>query len=131
MPIELLEFEMVEELIPIVMFVSIAVVFVFWFYFRHRGRMEMQQTFRMALEKGTELTPELIKQMGEPEPPKDKDLRRGLIWLAIAVGLALIAVFVGANEPDAFGGIMAGAALPFTIGCAYMIMYRFGTKKES
>ena len=122
---------MVEELIPIVMFLSIAVVFVFWFYFRHRGRMEMQQTFRMALEKGIELTPELIRQMGEPEPPKDKDLRRGLIWLAIAVGLALIAVAIGSQEPDAFSGIMAGAALPFSIGCAYMIMYRFGAKKES
>ena len=122
---------MIEEMIPIVMFVSIAVVFVFWFYFRHRSRMEMQQTFRLALEKGTELTPELIRQMGEPEPPKDRDLRRGLIWLAIGIGMALIAFSVGHNEPDALTGVLAGAALPFTIGCAYMIMYRFGGKRES
>ena len=122
---------MIEEMIPIVMFVSIAVVFVFWFYFRHRSRMEMQQTFRLALEKGTELTPELIRQMGEPEPPKDRDLRRGLIWLAIGIGMALIALSVGYNEPDALTGVLAGAALPFTIGCAYMIMYRFGGKRES
>ena len=118
-----------EELIPIVMFISIAVVFVVWFYFRHRDRMETQRTFRLALDKGTELSPEFIKQLGEPEPSNDRDLRRGMIWLALAVGLVLIGVAV--PEPDAFRGLLAGAALPFAIGCAYMIMYRYGTKKES
>ena len=120
-----------EVWIPITMFVSVAVVFICLFYFRHRAKLEMQQTFRMALEKGTELTPELIKQMGEPEPPKDRDLRRGLIWLATGVGLIFIAFAVGMNDEEALGGILAGSALPFTIGCAYMIMYRFGAKKES
>ena len=118
-----------EEMIPIVMFISVAVVFVFWFYFRHRSRMETQQTFRMALDKGTELSPEFIKHLGEPEPSKDRDMRRGLIWLSLAVGLVLIGVAV--PEPDAFRGLLAGAALPFCIGCAYMIMYRYGTKQES
>lgn len=118
-----------EELIPIVMFISVAVVFVFWFYFRHRSRMEMQQTFRMALDKGTELSPEFVKQLGEPEPSKDRDMRRGLIWLSIAVGLVLIGFAI--PEPDALRGLLAGAALPFCIGCAYMIMYRYGTKQES
>jgi hypothetical protein len=120
---------MEDELIPIVMFISMAVVFVFWFYFRHRSRMEMQQTFRIALDKGTELSPEFIKQLGEPEPSKDRDLRRGLIWLSLALGLVLIGFAV--PEPEALRGLLAGAALPFSIGCAYMIMYRYGTKQGS
>lgn len=118
-----------EMMIPIVMFISIAVVFVVWFYFRHRDRMETQRTFRLALEKGSELSPEFIKQLGEPEPSKDRDLRRSLIWFALAFGLVLIGFAV--PEPDALRGLLAGAALPFSIGCAYIIMYRYGTKKES
>jgi Na+/H+ antiporter NhaD/arsenite permease-like protein len=118
-----------EALIPIVMFISVAVTFVFWFYFRYRSRMETQQTFRMALEKGSELSPDFIKQLGEPEPDKNRDLRRSLIWLSLAVGLVLIGFAV--PEPDALRGLLAGAALPFSIGCAYMIMYRYGTKQES
>lgn len=118
-----------DELIPIVMFVSMAVVFIFWFYFRYRTRMETQQTFRMALDKGSELSPEFIKQLGEPEPSKDRDLRRGLIWLSLAAGLVLIGIAV--PEPEAFRRLLAGASLPFAIGCAYMIMYRYGTKQES
>ena len=120
-----------EVLIPIFMFLSTAFVFFSWFYFRHRSRMETQQTIRMALEKGSELSPEFMKQLGEPPQPKDRDLRRGLIWFAISIGLVLIGFAVGMQDPDALSGLLAGAALPFTIGSAYMIMFRFGGKDES
>ena len=120
---------MQDEWIPIVMFASMAIVLIAWLYLRYRSRVETQQTFRLALEKGSELSPEFIKQLGEPEPSKDRDLRRSLIWLAIAFGLVLMGFAV--PEPDALRGLLAGAALPFAIGCAYMIMYRYGTKKES
>jgi len=120
---------MAEELIPIVFFLSMAIVIIVWLYLKHRSRVEMQQTFRLALDKGNELSPEFIKQLGEPEQDKDRDMRRGLIWLSLALGLVLIGFAV--PEPEALRGLLAGAALPFCIGCAYMIMYRFGAKKES
>lgn len=116
-----------EIVIPVTMFISTAVVLIVWFYLKHRTRVEMQHTFRMALEKGSELSPEFIKQLGEPEQSKDRDLRRGLIWLSLAVGLVLIGFAV--PEPEALRGLLAGAALPFAIGCAYMIMYRYGIKQ--
>ena len=118
-----------EVFIPIVMFISMAVVIIVWLYLKHRSRVETQQTFRLALDKGNELSPELVKQLGEPEQDKDRDMRRGLIWLSLALGLVLIGFAV--PEPEALRGLLAGAALPFCIGCAYMIMYRFGAKKES
>ena len=120
-----------EVLIPIFFFLSTAFAVFFWLYFRHRSRMETQQTMRMALEKGSELSPEFIKQLGEPPQARDRDLRRGLIWFAIAIGLVLIGFAVGMQDPDALSGLLAGAALPFTIGSAYLIMHRFGGKDES
>ena len=114
--------------IPIVMFVSIAVVFSLWFYFRYKARVETQQTFRLALEKGSELTPEFIKQLGEPEPSRDRDLRRGLIWLAMGVALVILGAAI--NEPDAMGPIMGSAAFPGLIGFAYLAMWRYGARKE-
>ena len=83
---------MVEELIPIVMFVVIAVIFWLFYLFRHRNRAEIQQTIRLALEKGNDLSPELIDRLGEPPAGKDRDLRRGLVWIALGVGLALCGV---------------------------------------
>ena len=65
-----------EELwIPIVAIVAPAAVIAFAFWLRFRTREGMQTTFRLALDKGVELSPELIDRLGHPKPPKDKDLR--------------------------------------------------------
>ena len=83
---------MVEELIPIVMFISLALVFIALFWFRYRSRADMQQTIRQALDKGIELSPDLIDRLGAPKPAANKDLRLGVIWMSLAVGLVLIAI---------------------------------------
>jgi len=114
--------------VPIVMFVSLTVVFSFWFFFRFKSRLATQETVRLALEKGSDLSPELIKQLGEPEPPKDRDLRRGLIWLAL--GIALVILGFAVDEPDAIGPMIGSASFPGLIGVAYLIMWRFGARKE-
>jgi Na+/H+ antiporter NhaD/arsenite permease-like protein len=118
-----------EELwIPISFFAAMTIIFCLWFYFKYKSRMATQKTFRLALEKGSELSPEFIKQLGEPEPSKDKDLRRGLIW--VAIGIAMLLLAFGVNEPDAVGPMMGSAAFPGLVGIAYLIMWRFGTRKE-
>lgn len=118
---------MAEELIPIVMFISLALVFIFLFWFRYKSRVEMQATFRQALEKGQELTPEVIDRLGHPKPSKDKDFRYSVIWLSLAVGLVLIGFAV--PEEEVLRGTLAGAAFPFCIGVAYMILHFF-TNRE-
>jgi hypothetical protein len=117
---------MIEEMIPIVLFVGMTVVFVSLFWFRYKARSEMQLTIRMALDKGQELTPEVIDRLGHPKSPKDKDLRYGIIWLSLAAALVLIGVAV--PEPDALRGTLAGAAFPFCIGTAYLILHKFTDK---
>ena len=121
---------MVEELIPMVLFAVIAIIVWLVSYFRFRAKSETQQTIRMALEKGNELSPEFIEQLGDPEPTQNKDMRRGLIWLGLAAGLALC----GWATPDPSGyalrGCLAGAAFPFAIGTAYMIMWRYASDRD-
>ncbi len=111
-------------MIPIVMFAGLTIVFSLLVWFRYRARSDMQDTVRMALDKGVELSPEIIDRLGHPKAGKNRDLRLGTIWLSLAVALALIGVAVG--EPDAIRGTLAGAAFPLCIGAAYMILYRFG-----
>jgi len=112
-----------EEMIPIVMFAGLTIVFSLVVWFRFRARSEMQQTIRMALDKGQELSPEIIDRLGHPKASKNRDLRLSTIWLALAVALALCGVAVG--EADAIRGTLAGAAFPFCIGIAYLINWRF------
>ena len=70
--------------------VGIAVILCLFFWFRFRSRAEVQATIRTALDKGQELTPEVIDRLGHPKPPKNKDLRLALIWIALAAGLSVV-----------------------------------------
>ena len=114
---------MTEDLIPIVMFLSIAVVLIFVFWFRFRAREGMQQTIRQALDKGHELTPEIIERLGHPKPSKHRDLRLGVIWLAVAVGFAVMAFSVGHFAEEALYGTLSTAGFPFAIGVGYLLLY--------
>lgn len=119
-----------DILIPIVLFGTIALIIWLVVSYRHRSRADKQLTIRLALEKGAELTPELMKSISEPEPPKNKDLRSGLIWLSLGVGLALCGFAVPDPTGNALQGCLAGAAFPFSIGIAYIIMWRYGSLSE-
>ena len=118
-----------EAGIVLIVFGTIGVMFLGWFYLRFRARMEMQHTMRLALEKGNELSPDFIKQLGEPPRAGDRDLRRGLISLALALGFAALGLAV--PEDEATQVMMGVAAFPFFIGLAFVIMHRFGNKNES
>ena len=107
------------------MFLVIGLIFVTLFWFRHKNRADMQVTLRAALERGQELTPEVIDRLGAPKPPKNKDLRLGVIWLSLAVGLAACGFFVPDPSGHALRGCLAGAAFPAAIGFGYLILHQF------
>lgn len=111
--------------VPIVMFAGLTVIISLFFWFRFRARREMQQTIRAAIDKGQELSPELVESLGTSQKrSKYQDLRNGMIWLAVGAGIALFGVAMGQIEQEVMP-IMAGiSALPFMIGIAYVIMWR-------
>jgi len=121
---------MIEEMIPVVLFIVTAVIFWLFFLYRYKSRADTQATVRLALEKGSELSPEFIKSISEPEPPRNRDLRRGLVWMSLAVALALCGLAVAYFSTEALWGCLAGAAFPFSIGAAYLIMWKYSTTTD-
>ncbi len=113
-----------ESMVPIVLFIGITVIFCALFWFRYKARSDMQSTIRAALDKGQELTPEVIDRLGHPKASKDKDLRMGVIWIAVALGL--VGFGFGIPDEDDVARIFAGiAGFPFVIGIAYLILHKF------
>ncbi len=99
-----------------------------FFWFRYKTRQQMQETIRIAMDKGQELSPELIDRLGHPKAPKDKDLRLGVIWIAVAIGFAMLSF--GIPEEEATGPILGVAAFPGAIGIAYLILHKFARKDD-
>ena len=112
------------EWVPIVMFIGMTIVLCAVAWLRYKTKEGMQQTFRAALDKGQELTPEVIDRLGHPKPAKDKDLRLGIIWIAVAIGLTAFGFGIP-DEDDVARIFMGIAALPLVLGIAYLILHRF------
>ncbi|MEJ2087484.1 MAG: DUF6249 domain-containing protein [Gammaproteobacteria bacterium] len=120
---------MLEELIPIVAILTVFGVLAYIFYLRYRHRQDIQQTLRAALDKGHDLSPELIASLAANIGGPHADLRRGVIAIAVGVALAGFAALVG--EEDAQGPLMGLAMFPALVGVAYIGLWWFiGRRKE-
>lgn len=121
-----------EAWIPIVMFIMLGMVIGLFFYFRFRSRAELQSTVRVALEKGQELSPELLERLGEPRKLPVQDLRRGIISVAVAFAIMSFGYFV--DDEDALRPLLGVSCLPLFVGLAYLLMWKLqlsGDPKEA
>lgn len=120
---------MSELWIPIVLFTAPAIVVSLWIYFRFRTRSALQQTVQAAIEKGQDLSPELLAQLGHPPSSPNADLRRGVISVALALAFAIFAFVL--NEVDAIRPLLGLAAFPFMLGVSYLALWQFTGDKNS
>jgi hypothetical protein len=112
-----------EILIPISLFAGLTIVLCLFFWFRYRMRSDLQKTIRTAIDKGQELSPEIIDRIGQPKAGKDRDLRLAMIWIAIGVALTVFGFSIPEEEANQiFLGI---AAFPFSLGVAFLILWKF------
>ena len=118
---------MEDVLIPLIAIGIPAAVVALLIWLVYRSKNEVQRTLRIALEKG-DLTPEMVDRLGHPRPTKNKDLRLAFIWLAVALGLALMGVFVPDPTNNAFSALFAVAAIPLMIGIAYLFIWKFASQ---
>ena len=88
----------------------------------------MAETVRVAIEKGQPLPNELIDALstnvrspGLPASPQ-RDLRTGIIWMGVGIGLAGMGFAISFEEPDALFPFLGIAAFPIFIGLAFIAL---------
>ena len=117
----------IEDLVPIVLFLAIALTYCVKYYYAHRTRQDVQSTVRVALERGDPLTPDLLDRLVQAPPPRRTDLRRGVIGIGLGIGLGVFGLVVG--EEDAVRPMLAVGMVPLLLGLAYLILWRLGGDK--
>lgn len=113
-----------------VIFGSIAAIVIAPRYFKSIERQKMADTLRAAIERGQPLPTEVIDAMssnvrsGSPSLPASpqRDLRTGIIWLGIGVGLGCFGLAVSFEDADAFYPMIGIAAFPIFIGLAFVAL---------
>ena len=131
--------DMTPILIVAIVFSAITAIIFGPSYLKSREKREVQQTVRHAIDKGQGLPPELIDAMtrdvASKLPSRTRDLRRGVIWLAVGIGFAAFSYLsnLGWSDHDmqeATGAMFGLAAIPVTIGLAFIVLSFFNPNKE-
>lgn len=130
----------IEAVITVlIIFAAIVAVILGPGYLKSRERQELQTTVRHAIDKGQELPPELIdamtREVASNLPSRTRDLRRGVIWLAVGIGVAAFSYLsnMGWNDHDMEGAaaaLLGISAIPATIGLAFIVLSFFNPNKD-
>lgn len=120
-----------EDFIPLfaifAVFGTITAIIVGPTYFKSKERQEMQATVRAAIDKGQPLPPEMIEAMsGDTRvlaiASPQRDLRTGIIWTGVGIGLAGLGIAMSFEEPDMTYPLLGMAAFPIFIGLAFILI---------
>ena len=131
--------DMTPILIVAIVFSAITAIVFGPSYLKSREKREIQATVRHAIDKGQQLPPDLIdamtKDVASKLPSRTRDLRRGVIWLAVGIGFAAFSYLsnLGWNDHDMEGASAAGmglAAIPVTIGLAFIVLSFFNKNQD-
>jgi hypothetical protein len=111
-------------LTPVALFTFIAVCVALGVNGRLKRNRMLHETIRLMIEKGQPIPPELL-QPAEPQRRTNCDLRRGLIWSAVGVGVAVSLLVKHDNDVP-----WPLALIPLLIGVAYLITWRLDANKN-
>lgn len=126
--------------IVLIIFSAIVAVIVGPGYLKSRERKAMQETVRHAIDKGQSLPAELIdvmtREVANKLPSRTRDIRQGIIWLAVGIGIAAFGMITGnsfgndwhGNDFDT--GLLGISAIPTTIGLAFIALSFFNKNKD-
>ena len=122
-------------LIILIIFGSIASLFIVPSYLRSQERQKLQETLRAAIEKGQPLPTEVVEAMTSdvkirPTPSPYRDLRTGIIWVGVAVGLAGLGLALNFDEPEMTFPMLGLACFPGFIGLAFILISFLGRGRD-
>ncbi|NVJ65487.1 MAG: hypothetical protein HWE16_03300 [Gammaproteobacteria bacterium] len=114
-----------EILIPFFVFASLAAVIISYFSFGHKNKVATLKTIEKAVENGTNLTPELLEKLSQSkaaQPPRVKDLRRGIILAAIGIAFFTASFMFSHKDPQEAFRIIS--MLPFFMGAGFLLVWK-------
>jgi len=126
----------IAVLIPFGFMAMIAAIVIVPRYFRSVERQKMAELMRAAIEHGQPMSPEVMDALSTSAgkavmpPTPSRDLRTGLIWIGVAVGLACLGWAVSFEDPDALFPFLGFAAFPAFIGAAFIVMWAVAREKK-
>jgi len=118
-----------EALVPISLFGVIALIVWIVFYNRSKTHKESLAIIDKLVERGETVNEETVKALGARPVSPQRDLKIGMILIAIAAALVIFGNVVP-DEDEAPRVLMGIASFPFLVGLVYCsFWFMFDRKK--
>ncbi|MEM7330073.1 MAG: DUF6249 domain-containing protein [Pseudomonadota bacterium] len=114
-----------EIFVPIFLFASIVAIIWLFSHYNFKKRLTAHETLRLAVEKGQEVSPELVERMSYLNDPVKSDLRRGILLIAFGIAFIILGAIMPHDDPEAMRGVIAISSFPVVLGFAYLGLWRF------
>jgi len=119
----------VAIIVPLIVFASIVLVVATPFYFKYRNQRILFDAIRTTVEKTGSADPALISAITAGNIGPNADLRRGVLLIAAAAGLVVMAA-LNSGDPGA-AWVFGLAAFPGLIGAAYIGLHFFAPREPT
>lgn len=118
-----------DILVPLGFFAVIPVTVGLVSFNRRKTRAAMADVMKSMVERGEPLTPEIIGALGVRPSSPYRDLRFGLVLIAVGIATLILGGLIPEDEATvAFAGV---ATFPLLIGAVYVALWAFiGRKQE-
>ena len=114
-------------LLVVVLFMGSAIII--GLFLSHARRMKPHQVLEKSIDKGYELTPEMLEQASQVKSPIERDLRRGIILISISIAFFMVS-FVIPDDGESRLLFRALALFPFFIGGGFLLMWFLNRNKD-
>lgn len=113
--------------VPIAFFAMIAAIVLVPNWLRSQERVRLHETLKASIEKGLSLPTEVIEAITSDvkvkrSPSPERDLRTGIIWVGVGVGIAALGLALNFEDPDSTWPLIGIAAFPTFIGLAFILI---------
>lgn len=114
-----------DILVPIFLFGALVAMMWVFSHYNYKKRLTAHETLRLAVEKGQQVSPELVERMSYLNDPVKSDLRRGILLIAFGIAFIILGLVMPTDEPEAVRGVVAISSFPVVLGLAYLGLWRF------
>ncbi len=94
----------------------------------HKRKIKTHELVEKSLEKGVDVTPELLEKLNNEQSPRFKDFRRGIIMVAISLAVLCFSLVIPDDDTaQVFRGL---SVFPFFVGAGFLLVWKLNNYQD-
>jgi hypothetical protein len=95
---------------------------------RYKLKVKTHELLEKSIDKGVDVTPELLEKLNHDKSPRFKDFRRGIIMMAFGAAVFCFSLVIPADDTaKVFRGL---SLLPLFIGAGFLLVWKLNNYND-